>query len=224
MSGSSGPDAFIPDAEFNSYINASLAEFHEIIVRNDVRFYLTSSQFTPTAGQQGVVPLPSDFMVADGLERSLDGSGNPGSWANVPKYQWRDRNYAAGLAYTGFGPPLVAYNIAANNLMLQPALNAAGRFQLWYYPTSPALVNDSDTFDDQRYWYEFVVVDVAIKALQKEESDTSLLQGQKQLLKQRIELMGSDRDFSTPEQIGRRGNGNGPYGMGNGSGGWGYGS
>lgn len=225
MSGSLEPDQFIPDEEWNGYINASIGEYHDTVVRNDVRFYLTSSVFTPAAGVN-TVALPTDFAVADGLEKSWDGSGSPGTWFNVPKYQWRDRNFGSSAYFTLYMPPQVAYNIVGGNVMLMPPLNATGTYQLWYYPVAPELVADTDIFTDpgnNRYWYEYVIVDAAIKALQKEESDVSVLMAQKQALKGHIELMGSDRDFSTPEQAGRKGNGggfDGGFGGGLGGGGW----
>jgi hypothetical protein len=84
-------------------------------------------------------------------------------------------------------------------------------------------VNDTDTFDDQQYWYEYVVVDAAIKALQKEESDCTYLMNQKEALRSRIEVMASDRDFSVPDQAGRKGNGSTYRGPGSPGGGWGGG-
>lgn len=222
MSGSTTSDQLVPDAEWNQYLNASLAEFHDIVVRNDVRFYLTSAQFTIAQGQS-TAPFPADFMTLNGVERSYDGSGTPGTWYDVPKFPWRERNWGNNSFMSLLMLPWVRYNYAGTTLIFTPSISAAGLYQIWYYPTQPVLINDTDTFDDQRYWYEYVIVDAAIKALQKEESDVSVLIGQKLAMKARIELMGSDRDFSAPEQIGKRGNGDaggwgGPGGMG-----WGQG-
>jgi hypothetical protein len=72
-------------------------------------------------------------------------------------------------------------------------------------------------------WLEYVITDVAIKILQKEESDVSVLMAQKMALKQRIQEAASNRDAGRPDSISDvRGNGwwsrnlnwNGP------SGGW----
>ena len=216
MSGSTGPDQFIPDPTWNQYINASFAEFHDIVVRNDVRFYLTSSQFAIPQGSN-TQALPADFMIADGVERSWDNSGLQSTWYDIYKFPWRERNWGNNPYWSLLLPPQVRYNIAGNNLVFQPNANASGLYQLWYYPIAPVLVNDSDTFDDQRYWFEYVIVDVAMKALQKEESDVSVLMAQKANLTSRIQLMGADRDFAWPEQIGRRGNGNPGNGFGGGS-------
>lgn len=217
MSGSTGPDGFIPDAEWNFFINSSLAEFHDIVVNRNVDFYLTSSVVAVSAPSY-TIPLPSDFMVLNGMNRSVDGSGSPTTWLNVEKFQNRERNAGNGLYTALYQPNWVRYRIQGNAITLQPVLSAPGTYRLDYYPIAPVLVNDSDTFDDQRYWYEYVVVDVAIKALEKEESDVSVLMSQKQALKVRIENMAADRDYGEAEQFGtpRRGS----YGNGWGFGGW----
>lgn len=219
MSGSTSSDQFIPDDEWNGYINSSFAEFHDIVVRNDVRFYLTSSIFV-VSNNTSLVTLPTDFMTANGMERALDSTLL--SWYDVAKFQWRERNAGNNSLWALTPAALVRYNIVGNSIMLTPPANVAGTYRLWYYPIAPVLVNDADTFDDQRYWYEYVVVDASIKAMQKQEDDVSVLMNQKQALKARVELMGSDRDFAWPEQAGVRGNGNGSGG-GYGPGGYGYG-
>lgn len=225
MSGSTTSDQLVPDLEWNQYINASLAEYHDLVVRNDVRFYLTSSQITFQPGQN-TQPLPTSFMTANGFERSYDGSGTPGTWYDVPKFPWRERNWGNNSYVSLLMLPWVRYNIYGTNLIVTPAISAAGLYQLWFYPLQPVLVADSDTlldtdapgYGDARYWWEYVVVDAAIKALQKEESDVSVLLQQKSFLLARIELMGSDRDFANAEQIGKRGNS-----TSDGPGGWGWG-
>lgn len=220
MSGSTGPDGFIPDGEWNQYINGSLAEFTELVVRSNSSFYLTSSQFS-VAGSANTAPLPSDFWVMKGLERSFDGSSQPGSWYDVHRMPWEERNYGNTAFTVLWGQPWARYALQGTNVFLAPPTAAAGLYQIWYYPKAPVLVNDSDTFDDQRYWYEYVVVDVAIKAKSKQEDDVSVLMARKQALTDRIELMAADRDFSEPDVIGRRGNGYGNrFGGGWGGGGW----
>ena len=72
---------------------------------------------------------------------------------------------------------------------------------MWYIPRCPELVADDDEFNGISGWEEYVIVDVAIKMLQKEESDTSVLAAQKANLKKRIEQMSSDRDTGIAETI-----------------------
>lgn len=55
---------------------------------------------------------------------------------------------------------------------------------------------DMDEFNG---WEEYVIIDAAIKCLQKEESDVSVLAMQKQAIIDRIEAMASNRDAGEPE-------------------------
>ena len=54
---------------------------------------------------------------------------------------------------------------------------------------------------DLEQWIDYVVVDVAIKLLQQEESDPSVLMAQKEALKQRIQAMATNRDAGSPGSI-----------------------
>jgi len=218
MSGSTTSDNFIPDDEWTQMINASLGEFNELLVRLDVKTYLTSSIFTVSAGQ-ATQPLPSqvsdhsgngasscpvDFLAAKGLDRSLDNSGKPGTWANCCRLSdWNARNAGNNSFYLAMPLTLARYEIVGSNIQFFPPQLAPAMYQLWWYPDAPTLVQDSDWIDNQRYWSQYIVADVAIKALTKEESDPSMWVMMKQQLLNRIESMGSDRDFATPSQAGR---------------------
>lgn len=70
-------------------------------------------------------------------------------------------------------------------------------------------------------WLEYVVTDAAIKMLQKEESDTSVLQLQKAALIRRIEAAAENRDAGSPATIAdvQWTNGTWPFGNGFGGGG-----
>lgn len=220
MSGSAGPDQFVQDPELNGYINASLAEFNDIIISKNLRNYVTSSQFslTPTSNSY---PLSSSFYKLEGVDRLI--SGDPTSttaqWYDVFAASFKERNAFNSPYAPLYYPPFVRYLLIGNTLTFVPAQSCQGTYQIWWYPKAPVLVNDSDTYDDTQYWWEYIVVDSAIKCLQKEESDVSVLLAQKEALKQRINQMAADRDYGQPQQVGNRamrmGNGFGsPFGGG----------
>lgn len=80
---------------------------------------------------------------------------------------------------------------------------------------------DNSVADGVSGWMEYVVTDAAIKMLQKEESDTSVLQFQKQALIKRIEAAAENRDAGSPATIAdvQWTNGTWPFGNGFGGGG-----
>jgi hypothetical protein len=63
------------------------------------------------------------------------------------------------------------------------------------------LVSDTDTVQGVSGWTEYIIVDAAIKMMQKEESDVSVLMAQKQALLQRIEAMSQNRDAGMPSTV-----------------------
>ena len=63
------------------------------------------------------------------------------------------------------------------------------------------LLSDSDILDGVSGWTEYVIVDAAIKALLKEESDTTVLMAQKLALIKRIEETAMNRDAGQADTI-----------------------
>ena len=89
-------------------------------------------------------------------------------------------------------------------------------------PITPPIVAEPNTVADGiSGWLEYVVTDAAIKMLQKEESDTSVLQFQKAALIKRIEAAAENRDAGSPATIAdvQWTNGTWPFGNGFGGGG-----
>ena len=96
-------------------------------------------------------------------------------------------------------------------------LGASTRLQF----SSNTLSNGSQVADGVSGWLEYVVTDAAIKMLQKEESDTGVLQLQKAALIKRVEAAGENRDAGSPATIAdvQWTNGTWPFGNGFGGGG-----
>ena len=61
--------------------------------------------------------------------------------------------------------------------------------------------NLNSTFDGVSGWEEYIVIDAAIKCLQKEESDVSVLMSQKSAIAKRIEAAAENRDAGEPSKV-----------------------
>lgn len=87
--------------------------------------------------------------------------------------------------------------------------------------TPPVVTEPNTVADGISGWLEYVITDAAIKMLQKEESDTSVLQFQKAALIKRIEAAAENRDAGNPATIAdvQWTNGTWPFGNGFGGGG-----
>lgn len=181
-SGQSATDHFITNTELNSYINASIAELYDLLVKAyDADYYLTSSTVTGVASTLEY-SLPNDFYKMKGLDRE---DGTP-----VKKFLFAKRNNGG-----------LKYRLRSSKLRFSDYPVVGEVFTLWYIPKPTELSADADTFDGINGWEEYVIVDAAIKMRTKEETDTTDLKMEKQALKSRIEDMSQDRDTGEPERI-----------------------
>ena len=92
------------------------------------------------------------------------------------------------------------------NIVFTPQPDAIHSVRVWYIPTaqqfsSTTPATSTTTFDDINGYAEYVVLDAAMKCLQKEESDVSVLYAQKKDMKRRIEEAADNRDAGSPLSV-----------------------
>jgi hypothetical protein len=185
--GQADTDHFIKNSELDSYINASIAELYDLIVKANGDYYtIPSTPFTTTAGTLAY-SLPADFYKL----RHVEQQESDVKWKRIRRYNLKDR-YRGGM---------LKYRLRAGNIEFNTDPGAGRTIRLLYIPKSTTLVSGSDTFDGINAFEEYVVVDAAIKMLTKEESDTSTLYAQKVALIERIHEMADDRDSGESETI-----------------------
>lgn len=190
---------FISDSELLYFVNNSFAELYDILVSKFEDYYVKSPayEFTLT-GSDYTQELPTDFYKLRGVDRSAGGSDD---WYTLHPFQFEQRNdNRSRFIYRAMYPDS-RYRIYGNKLILSPANLAAGDYRVWYVPKFTPLVLGTDTVDGVNGWEEYIVVDAAIKCLQKEESDISALVMQKNELIKRIQTMAANRDAGSPERI-----------------------
>ena len=188
---------FISPTELLSYINASYAELYDIMVSKFEDYYVTSSTFTIASGAN-TEALPTDFYKLRGVDYKIDNN----NYVAARKFNFSKRNALNNSTiYAGTGSREIQYRILGNNLHLEPASNAPGDYKIWYTPIYTPLASESDTVDGINGFEEYIVIDVAIKMLAKEESSTTHLEREKVAMLERIEIMAQNRDYDQPEQI-----------------------
>lgn len=192
---------FISDSELTSMINASYAELYDLLVQTYEDYFITGpTAFTLVSGDEGVYSLPSDFYKLKGVD-----AGGSGNWFELYPFNWNTRNARnRNLSRVYTGDIDKTYRLIGSNLRIEPDDNATGSYQLWYIPSYTALVSDSDSIDSnitRNNWEEYIVIDVAMKMLVKEESDIRPLTVEKQAMKRRIESAAGERDIDQPERV-----------------------
>lgn len=196
---------FITDAELTNYINSSIAELHDILVQEYGEEYnVKESPTFTTAGQaedyslSTIVGASDDFYKLKGIDAKINGS----EWTTLYPFQFAERNkYQTTGAWSYLGMAKIRYRIIGNNLRLTPIPDDGTSIRIWYAPTATKLTLDADTLADINQYSEYVIVDAAIKMLQKEESDTQVLERQKSALKRRIEEAAGNRDAGFGDSV-----------------------
>ena len=200
---------FVTDAEVIGYINVAMAEMHDILVTRYEDYYVESKQYTLPADNPGALPpsAGSDKPFYKALGVDFDTGGTT---YRLRRFSFQERNMYNSPAVVAGRVTNTLYNIQGNQIKFIPAPTVSGTATLFYVPEAQQFATDgsedSETVVNKApavaFGYEeYVVVDAAIKCLQKEESDVQMLMVQKQQLKERIENAAADRDPGEPTAI-----------------------
>lgn len=188
---------FVSDSELTSYINASLAELHDLLIASYCDDYMMIEYIFTSTGDLAY-NLPDDFYKL----RGVDVRRGNGQWATVKRYNFNRRNEQQNAyAWNLLGLPYIEYRLVGRQIRFNRTPDNALNFRIWYHPALTKLVADTDAYDDINGFAEYVVVDAAIKMMQKEESDVRVLAAQKEGLRQRIIAMAANRDANEPASV-----------------------
>jgi hypothetical protein len=185
---------FVENEELDFMINSSIAELHDLLIAHaGADYYLNSVQGTTVAGTS-TYALPTDFYKLKGVDIKV-----AGEWRSIRPFNFNERNRLNESEL--YWASSTRYRLHGDNILLNPVPDTALEYQLWYTPLAQKLVADTDILKDLNQYVEYVLVDVAIKYLNKEESDVQVLMAQKVDLRKRIENMSANRDEGQPESV-----------------------
>lgn len=218
---------FVSDAEWTSYINQSYFELYDLLVQKYGDDYYANSVTFTTDGTNELYALPNgtNYSAAAAFYKLLgvDLAVNSGtdSYVTLQRFNMSDRNrYSAPNIQSYNGVTNIRYRLNGNNVWFTPLPSGGQTVRLWYVPRLTTLSAEGDTMDGISGWTEYVIVDAAMKAMAKEESDVSVLMARKMGLVQRIEAAAENRDAANPMTVSDNQHNN--FGWVDGTGGWGY--
>lgn len=197
---------FVTDTELNGYINNSIAELHDILAEAYGSEYFVVSCEIPLTNSTASYDLPDGtlysaapaFYELKGVDLKLDNQ----SYINVRPFNFNERNRFGDFSFWDLvGITNVRYRLVGGQIMFSPTPDRDATARLWYVPPATVLVADDDTLDDFNAYSEYVIVDAAIKMMQKEESDVTVLFAQKQALEKRIRDKSANRDAAHPDAV-----------------------
>jgi len=183
--------SFVTDAEIQDYLNSSIAELHDFMVKS-YEDYFVSEQVYNVPLATGGVNLPDDFYKALGVDYS---SG--GVTSTLRAFSFSERNiYNTPVAVIDrLAQPM--YKIEGSKLKLIPTNSQTGSITLYYVPLPTQFSTTVTEIETVIPGYEeFIVVATAIRMLMKEESDIGPLAAERQLLENRIIRALAPRDAS----------------------------
>lgn len=182
---------FVSDVEWGYFLNASADELYDILIQKFGEGWAFATINTATVAGVPTILLPANFYRLIAIELLLNGQ-----WIPLVRHQLS--GLTASIVDTG--RPREQF-LAQGNIVLRPTPDAAYTVRVSYVPTRALMVVDADTLDGVSGWEEYVVVDAAIKALNKEESDSSALNYEKAALLSRIESAAERRDEGQPRRV-----------------------
>lgn len=199
---------FISDAELNRYVNQSMAELWQLLVSADQDRYLSETDIVTTTGTERYT-LPADFLAVRFVRR-MQSLSPPNEWGilirefplqEVDRHSWPWYGGTNG-AYTNVRYRVISQGVdgADTRIWFRPDPGNY-TYRVYYVSSPPELVNDADEFDGVAGWEEWVALDAAIKMMQKEESDPSILMAQRQRVEDRIKVSAGSRDMSGTSSI-----------------------
>lgn len=196
---------FVTDSELINWINVYKREYEDLLVRTfGADYSATSATFSATANTENYnlsALTGGTFYKLQGLD--VADSSSPTGWRDVRPFNFHDRNRvsSSNIILPTQSTGQVRYRVWGPNLALRPVPTGTMTMKLWWVPQTVALSATTDSFDDVNGWSELIVVDAAIAMKDKEESDTSVLQNDRQRLVQRITSMAPNRDAGEPMTI-----------------------
>lgn len=193
---------FYTDQEMTSMISQSYKELYDKIVTAYGDDYYVATPYTYTTGQnQQLYPLPSDFYKLLLAEVALNPQ-DPNSYVTLKQFNFIQKNlFNYPNQYTMYGITNLRYRLNGNNLMIVPQTQGGQTIRIWYAPRPNQLILQTDTVDGISGWEEYIVADVCIKMMAKEESDVSVFAGQKGEMNKRLDEMAKNRNLGEPQTV-----------------------
>lgn len=237
---------YITTSEWNSFIRLAMYELYDLLITTYEDYFSGSNVYIQTNGTLQSYPIPDGYSNYFGGTYPSTGSTNPAgamyklvgvdlgvntsnnAWVTLKRFDFIMRNSYVypNSTSTIYGVYNMRYRMMANGLDIIPTPAGNQQIRLRYAPKLRGLLQDQDiTNIGYSGWLRYVIVRAAKYALDKEESDTSKLDGELGFLKARIEQSASNRDVGQADTISETRSDNGMYGGGGfgdggGSGGW----
>lgn len=166
---------FVTDAELIEYVDSAWTRLYKLYIAAWPERFQTEATVTTAAGT-ATYALPAAWFGTIGVD-CLDG----GRYSALRALDEHERN-----DFQGSGSP-EGFRVVGANLVIYPTPASVLTLRHIYVPTATALTATTDTIDGVLGHERLIELDVAIRLLTKEESDTSAVQAEYNKMRQEVE-------------------------------------
>lgn len=213
---------FVTRTEWNAFLRLAMYELYDLLITSYEDLFAAEYVYITTNGTTQNYPVPDGatnyfggtypstgstdpaqaFYKLAGMDLGVNTSNN--AWVTLLKFDFIERNKYVypNSTSTIYGVYNMRYRLMGNNINIIPTPSGNQQIRMWYSPKLPALLQDTDlTTLGYSGWLRYPIVRAAKYALDKEESDTSKLDGELVFLKKRIEETSQNRDAGVADTI-----------------------
>jgi hypothetical protein len=193
--------SFVADSAtgLDAWINEAHQKLHGMLVEALGEEYVSSTASLSIVAGTSDYAVPTGFFKLYGIDVTL------GDYVYaLQPYERLERNmYRNGriLASRVRGYEVPRYSLVGSNIRLYPTPTQALTTTVLYAPEATVLVNGTDAVSYANGWERFIVLDAAIQALAKEESDTRTLAAERAAVVKEIELAKEQRDLNRMHRV-----------------------
>lgn len=186
-----GDDQSVTDTRLNEMINASYGIWQGMLAKAvPERFEAVD---TITGDGSSGYNLPADYVTTLAVEYQTDTN----DYIDLRRVMFNERNMFSGQATSG---QALGYRVNATQVLLLPP-PSSGTYRHIYTTMADVLAADGDTVDGINGWEKWLVLDVAIQLLLKEESDVGQFVQERNKIQFDMKEAGNDRNSAAPRRV-----------------------
>lgn len=183
---------FVTDAEWLTYADQGYRKFYNLITTLYEDYNVSYQDYSTISGTEEYT-LPSGFLKI----RLVELYGVTPRPMTLREWTLTEKNR---LAYSVTGYP-IRFAFYGNTLRLIPVPQGVYQVRLWYIPTATAITSDAQSVEVYNGFDEYIALDMAIRALMKEESNTVPFERERDRMEKMLEETLRGRDAGTPRTM-----------------------
>lgn len=193
-----GVSGFVTAAQWRLWVNEGVAELHQLVSTSFEDTFFTIKNFTMAAAALGIYTLPTDFMRM----RGLDIETGTNLYREIHRFNWAERNMIGKRHFSRFHQSLRYRIVSRTTMYMFPVVEAIGTFRMYYAKRYTELTTDATALQDElQPWWEYPMIVAAIKAVAKQDGDTSDLRERRDIMRADIANAGTNTDENESDTI-----------------------